>query len=132
MTRVAAGRDFQGRVMSDTASTGTGAYAPACFLAVTEDGAAPADADTALAGELTGGGFARVQATYAKTAGSSSYTLTRTLTSSDATARTIRKLAVFNAPGPPPAGTMVFETLVPNPPTLIATDQVALTETVNL
>lgn len=129
MTRVAAGRDFQSRVMADTASTGTGSYAAANYIALTETATAPADADTALTGELTAGGLGRAQAAYAHGAGASTYTLTKTFTSSDATARTIQKIGVFNAAT---VGTMVFETAVPSPPQLVSGDQVALTETVTL
>jgi len=127
--RVAAGRDFQGNVMGATASTGTGIYAAANFIALTESAVAPADADTALAGELTAGGLARAQAAYAKTAGSSSYTLTKTFTSADGVTRTIAKIGVLNAAS---LGTLVFETAVPSPPALVSGDQVALTETVTI
>lgn len=129
--RTAAGRDFQSRVMGNSTETGagTGLMRPADYIAVTENAVAPADSDTALAGELTGGGFTRAIAAYAHTAGATSYTLTKTFTSSDGSARTINKMAVFNAST---AGTMVFETLVPSPPTLVSGDQLTLTETVNI
>lgn len=127
--RVASGRDLQSRVLGDTASTGTGAYAPANWMAITENTTAPADADTALLGELTGGGLARAQAAYAHTAGASTYTLTKTFTSSDATARTANKVGVFNAST---AGTMMFETPVPSPPTLVSGDSLTLTHTVTI
>ena len=129
MTRVAAGRDFQSRVMGDTASTGTGIYSSANFIALTENATAPADSDTVLAGELTSGGFTRAIAAYAHGAGTSTYTLTKTFTSSDATSRVLQKIAVFNALS---GGTMVFETAIPSPPTLVSGDQVALTETVTI
>lgn len=132
--RVAAGRDFQGRVMGNSAAAGagTGTMRPADYIALTENAVAPADADTALTGELTGGGLERAIAAFAMTAGATSYTLTKTFTSSDATARTINKIGVFNAAGPPPAGTMVFETAVPSPPTLVSGDQLTITETVSI
>lgn len=127
--RTNAGADFQARVMSDTASTGTGSYAPATYLAVTEDATAPVATDTTLTGELAAGGLARAVGVYAHTAGASSYTLTKTWTSSDATTRTIRKYGIFNAAA---AGTMVFETLVPNPPVLVSGDTLTITATINL
>jgi hypothetical protein len=127
--RTAAGRDLQSRVLGDTASTGTGAYAPANWIALTENATAPADTDTVLTGELTAGGLARAQAVYAHTAGASTYTLTKTFTSSDATARTINKAAVLNAST---AGTMMFETAVPSPPTLVSGDSLTLTHTITL
>ena len=127
--RGAPGRDFQARVMGDTASTGTGLYAAANWIALTENATAPADADTALTGELTAGGFARAQAVYAHTAGSSTYTLTKTFTSADATTRTLQKIGVLNLSA---LGTLVFQTAIPSPPALVSGDQVALTSTVNL
>lgn len=129
--RTAAGRDFQSRVMGNSteAGAGTGLMRPADYIALTENAVAPADADTALAGELTAGGLGRAIATYAHTAGASTYTLTKTFTSSDATARTINKAGVFNASS---GGTMVFETAVPSPPTLVSGDQLTITETVTI
>ncbi len=127
--RTFAGRDLQARVLADPGSTGTGNYAPANFMALTEDATVPAEADTALAGELTGGGLQRAQATYAHTAGALTYTLTKTFTSSDATARKINKVGVFNAPT---VGTMMFETLSPSPPTLVSGDNVTLTSTITM
>lgn len=129
MTRVAAGRDFQSRVMGDTASNGTGLYAAARFVAVTENATAPADADTALTGELTGSGFIRATAAYAHTPGATTYTLTITMTSADATTRTLQKVGIFNAST---TGTLVFETVIPSPPTLVSGDAVTFTSTVSL
>jgi hypothetical protein len=129
MLRVDAGKDFQSRVMGDTASTGTGSYAAANYIALTENSTAPAASDTALTGELTTEGFARAQAAYAHTAGASTFTLTKTFTMSSGTSRTIQKGAVFNASS---GGTMVFETAMPSPPTLVPSDQVAVTETVTI
>ncbi len=132
--RVSSGRDFQSRVMGDGTATGagTGLMRPADYIALSEDATAPADTDVALLGELvvaTSAGLERAQATYAHTAGSTSYTLTKTFTLTGATARTIRKMAVFNQPA---AGTMVFESAVPNPPTMQTNDQLTITETVNI
>ena len=129
--RTAAGRDFQSNVMGGgaLAGAGTGAMRPADYIGLTENATAPADADTALAGELSAGGFARAQAAYAHTAGATNYTLTKTFTSSDGTARTINKIGVFNAAA---AGVMAFETAVPSPPTLVSGDQLTITETVNI
>lgn len=127
--RTNAGGDFQARVMGDTASTGTGSYASASYIALTENATAPAAGDTTLTGELTTGGLGRAQATYAHTNGTTTYTLTKAFTSSDGTARTINKVAVFNASS---TGTMVFETAVASPPTIISGDQLTVTETVTM
>ncbi len=129
--RTNAGRDFQCRVMGDGAngSAGTSTMRPADYLALTENNTAPALADTALTGELTAGGLGRLQATYAHTASALTYTLVRSWTSSDGTARTINKSAVLNAAT---TGTMVFTSLVPSPPTLVAGDSMQLTVTVDI
>ena len=129
--RTNAGRDFQCRVMGDGAngSAGTGTMRPADYLALTENNTAPALGDTALTGELTTGGLGRLQATYAHTAASLTYTLVRTWTSSDGSARTINKCGVFNASS---TGTLVFTSLVPSPPTLVAGDSLQITVTVDI
>ena len=127
--RTAAGRDHQARTSFDTASTGTGAYASARFVAVTENATAPADGDTALTGELTASGFARASAAYAHTLGATTTTLTLTMTSSDATTRTLQKLAIFNAAS---AGTMAYSTAIPSPPTLVSGDAVTFTSTITM
>jgi len=119
--------------MSDTASNGTGIYAPANYLALTETATAPADADTALTGELAAasGGLIRAQAAFTYTSGANTYTLTKTFTmnANDGASRTIQKLGVFNAAT---AGIMVFSSAVPNPPAMVPGDQLAVTETVSL
>jgi hypothetical protein len=127
--RTNAGADFQSRVMADTASTGTGSYAAANYMALSTDATAPALADTTLTGELVGSGLQRQQAAYAHTAGATTYTLTKTFTSSDGTARTINKIGIFNAAS---TGTLVFETAVPSPPVLVSGDSLTNTETVTM
>lgn len=132
--RTDAGKDFQSRVMGDTASTGTGSYAAANYIALTANTTAPAAGDTTLTAEITtaGGGLIRAQATYAHTAGASTYTLTKTFTTngSDSLPVTVGKIGVFNASS---SGTMVFETLVSPTATLSAVgDQLTITETVTI
>lgn len=127
--RTNAGRDFQSRVMGDTASTGTGTYAAANYIALTTDATTPALTDTTLTSELTASGLGRAQAVYAHTGGTLTYTLTKTFTSSDATPRTINKIGVFNAVS---TGTLVFATAVPSPPTLVSGDSLTITETVDI
>lgn len=132
--RVDAGRDFQSRVMGDTASTGTGTYASATYIGLTANNAAPAAGDTVLTGEITtaGGGLVRAQGAYAHTAGALTYTLTRiyTANASDALPVVIAKIGVFNAAA---AGTMVFESLLSSTASLgVVNDQVQVTETVTI
>lgn len=127
--RTAAGRDFQSRVMGDTASTGTGSYAAANYIAMTESSVAPADGDTTLSGELTDSGLARAQGVYAHVAGATTYTITKTFTSGTATARTPAKAGMFNASS---SGSMVFETLITNPPALQLGDAITCTWTITI
>lgn len=124
--RTDAGRDHQIRVSFDTASTGTGSYAAANYIGLTEDATAPNASDTTLTSELTGEGLARAQAMYAHTNGTATATLTKTFTMSSGTSRTIRHAGDFNASS---SGTMAYKTAVPSPPTLVPGDSVAITWT---
>lgn len=125
--RTDAGRDFQARVMGDTASTGTGSYASATYIGVTANATAPATGDTTLTGEIASGTLIRAQATYAHTNGTATYTLTKTFTSDQTV--TIAKIGIFNASS---AGTMVFETSLNATASLVSGDQLQITETVTL
>lgn len=132
--RTSGGADFQARVMSDTASTGTGSYAAANWIALTANTAAPAAGDTALTGEIAtaGGGLLRAQAAYAHTLGTNTYTLTKTFTgnASDVYPVAIAKIGVLNAAT---VGGLVFETLLNAVATLNASgDAVTVTETVTM
>lgn len=134
--RTNAGIDLQARVMFDTASNGTGSYAAANYIALTENNAAPAAGDTTLTGELNnaGGGLNRAQATYAHTNGTNIVTLTKTFTKnvSDggaADTRTVAKAGNFNAST---VGTLAFETLVTPTAPMVSGDLVAITWTKTL
>ena len=107
MTITNAGKDFQARVMADTASSGAGSYAPATYMGLTADATAPSAASTALTGELAGGSMGRAVGAYGHTTGTSSWTLTRTV-SVDRTV-TVAKIGIFNAAS---GVTLVFESLL--------------------
>jgi hypothetical protein len=130
--RTTAGADYEAMLLAG-ASNGTGSSAPANYIGLSTNATAPAAGDTVLAGELNnaGGGLNRAQALYAHTAGTSSYTLTKTFTAnaSDGASNTIQKIGIFNAAS---SGTMFLETAVPNPPTLVSGDQLTITETVSI
>lgn len=128
--RTTAGASFQANQMSGTATT------VANYIALTTNSTAPAVGDTSLASELAAasGGLIRATAAFtitSNTGTAATYTLTKTFTANanDGASNTINKIGVFNAAS---AGTLVFETLVPNPPTLIPGDSVAITETVTI
>lgn len=93
--RTDAGRDHQARVMADTASNGTGAYAAANWIALSSSSAPPSAASTTLPGEVTGGTLVRAQAAYAHTTGTATYTLIKTFTSDRDV--TVYGYGVFNA-----------------------------------
>ena len=126
--RTNAGADFQSAQMGGTPG------AAANYMALTANNAAPALTDTTLTGEIAtaSGGLIRKLATYAHTAGTTIYTLTATFTgnASDVYPVTPAKIGIFNAAT---VGTLVFETLIPTPPTLAASgDAITITETVTL
>lgn len=125
--RTNAGRDWQAKVMGDTASNATGAYAPATYIGLTADNTAPNAADVSLTGEIAVGTLARAQAVYAHTNGTATYTLTKTFTSDQTV--TVSKLGVFTASA---GGTMAFESLLNQPAALLSGDQVVITFTVTL
>jgi len=111
--------------MGDTASNGSGTYAPATWIACTADATTPAATSTTLTGELTGGTFARGQGVYSHTTGTSSYTLTKSFTSDRIV--TVAKFGVFTAST---AGVMVFETLLDSTAALRSGDTFQIVHTV--
>lgn len=127
MARTNAGRDWMARVMADTASNGSGSYAPANWIALSSDGAAPNVANTTLPGEITGGTFARAQGAYAHTNGLASYTLIHTFTSDRNI--TVQKAGIFTASS---GGTLAFETLLDAPAQTKPGDTIQFVHTVTL
>lgn len=125
--RTNAGRDHQARVVGDTASDGTGAYASANWIGLTANATAPLAIDTVLTGEITSGTLIRDQAIYAHTNGTDTFTLTAVFTSDQTV--TIEKVGVFNDPA---AGTMAYESLLDTPVNLVSGDQVQITVTIEI
>jgi hypothetical protein len=125
--RTNGGADWQSGIMGNSASNGTGTYAPACYIAVTADTATPVATDTTLPGEVMSGTLIRAVAIYAHTVGSTSYTLSLTMTSDQTLV--LNKIGVFTAIT---GGVMVFETLLNAPVSMISGDQVLIVETVNV
>jgi hypothetical protein len=97
------------------------------WIGLTADATAPAAGDTTLSGEIVGGGFTRAVGTYAHTGSTASYTVSLTFTA--ASTATISKMGVFNAVT---SGTLVFESLVANSPTLVSGDTLTVVSTVSL
>jgi hypothetical protein len=105
---------------------------PGAWCGVTENATAPAAGDVSLAGELAGSGWDRRLCAWAHTAGANTYVLTTTFTSADGTTRTPAKAGFFNGSRILTGLRMLFETLIVPTATLVAADQVTLTETVTI
>lgn len=125
--RTRGGRDWQARVMADTASTGTGAYASGSYIGVTENDDAPDIDNTTLNGEIAVGTLARAQAVYSHTNGTAAYTLTKAFVADGSV--TLAKMGVFNAAA---AGTLIFESLLNAVSVMTPGDTTNVTETVTL
>lgn len=125
--RTSAGRDWQSRLMGDTSSNATGAYAPANWVGLSTTDADPTDADTTMAGEITSGSLARAQGIYAHTLGTASYTITKVF-SADQVARVYRA-GVFNAPS---GGTLVWEDRLDSDTPLRPGDTIQVTQVVSI
>jgi hypothetical protein len=114
--------------------SGAGGTATAAYMGLTANSAAPAAGDTTLAGEIAtaGGGLIRALATYAHTAGTATYTLSKTFTANgnDSLPVTIAKQGIFTAVT---VGTLVYETLLSATATLTAVgDAITVTDTVTI
>lgn len=105
------------------------AQGPAWWMGLTTNNGAASASDTTMTGELTASGLGRALATFAHTTSATTYTLTKAYTSSDGTPRTIEKIGIFQHST---GGSLVFETAVPSPPTLVSGDQLTVTETVTI
>lgn len=121
-----AGQDFQYNVMANSASNGTGSFAPANYIALTSNATAPNVTDTTLANEATGGLARVIASSIAHTTGTNTYSLQKTFTSDQSL--TVNKIGIFNASS---TGTMVFETTI-TAATLVSGDQLQITETVTM
>jgi hypothetical protein len=124
-----AGKDFIAAQVGGAGGTATAAY-----IALTANSTTPAAGNTTLTGEIAtaGGGLIRALGTYAHTAGTSTYTISKTFTTngSDSLPVTIAKAGLFTASS---SGTMAFETLLSATATLSASgDTLTITQTVTL
>jgi hypothetical protein len=122
-----AGKDFIAAQIGGAGGTATAAY-----LALTANATAPAAGDTTLTAEIVtaGGGLLRAIGTYAHTAGTSTYTITKTFTAngSDSLPVTVAKVGLLTASS---SGTLVFETALSPTATLSASgDTLTITQTV--
>lgn len=125
--RTTSGRDWQARLMGDSASNGSGLYASGSYMGVSADTGAPNAANTVLPGEVASGTLARKQVAYSHTIGTSSYALTGVFVFDQDI--TLAKLGIFNAAS---GGTLVFESLLNAVVVGKPGDQSTLTETVTI
>lgn len=103
--------------------------APASWMGITTDVAAPGATDTTLASEETTNGLGRAYASYAHTASAASYTLAKTFTYTGSSSKTLHKIGVFLALV---GGIMAFESVL-NADAIVAVngDITTVTETVS-
>lgn len=104
--------------------------APARYMALTENAGAASAADTTLTGELTTGGMGRTLATFAHTAGTTTYTLIKSF-SVTATFPAIHKMGLFFHSTASTAP-LIFETVLNADANVINGDTLQVTETVTL
>jgi hypothetical protein len=105
-------------------------YGSGRYMALTQDAAAAAATDTALASEITTGGCARALAAYAHTLGQSTYTLTKAF-SVTSTFAAIHKMAIFMV-GTGVAGPMLYESVLNADASVVNGDSLTITETVTI
>ena len=103
---------------------------PAMFIGVSSDSGAPAATDTTLASESTTNGFTRTLATWAHTAGASTYTMSVTFTATGSF--TLNKWALFGAANTTAGGAMPFEAAETSPPSMLSGDTVTQTVTITI
>ena len=125
--RTNSGRDWQAGVMASNVSDGSGAFAPATWIGLSDNSTPASASHTTLTGELTGGTLARSNASYAHTDGTASYTLIRTFTSDRIT--TVYKYGTFNASS---GGVMAFECDFDDPVSLKVGDTIQVVDTIAL
>jgi hypothetical protein len=124
--RTNSGTDFQSGVMGG-ASNGTGAFAPATYLAVSADVNPVVVTDLTLMGEILTGSLARTLATYAHTTGATSFTQTVVFTSDQTI--TLSKSGLFNIGS---GGRVCWEELWIQPRLLTSGDQLSVSIQVNI
>jgi hypothetical protein len=118
-----AGKDFISAQLGSTSAATNGAN----YIALSSNTAAPAVTDTTLTGEITTDGLERAQGTYAHETGTSTFTVTRTFTASDAHAD-VQKAGLFTAAS---SGTMMAENTF-TAVSLASGDQLTITWTITL
>jgi hypothetical protein len=120
-----AGQDFIRQQIGETSSGNIGTNG-ANYIALSSNTATPAASDTTLTGEITTGGLARAQGTYAEVS-TDQFTITKTFTAS-ATHTSVQKAGLFTASS---SGTMMAENTFTSV-SLASGDQLTITWTITL
>jgi len=100
------------------------------YMALTENSGAASASDTALTGEITSGGCGRTLATFAHTASTTTYTLTKAF-SVTGTFPAIHKMGLFFV-STASVGPLIFETVLNADASVVNGDTLTITETVTL
>jgi hypothetical protein len=102
------------------------------YVALSNDGTAPAASDTALTSELTGNGLDRAQGTVTLATGAGNQTtIQKVFTYLGGGSQAVQKTALFDAAGPPVAGVMAHEIQFTQR-TLFTNDTLTVTFTITL
>lgn len=101
------------------------------FIGLTENAGAPAAGDTALTGEITTGGASRALGTYAHTAGTNTFTLTKSF-SITGTFPAIHKAGAFTCSTLTATGIMAFESALNADANVVSGDTLQITWTFTL
>jgi hypothetical protein len=118
-----AGKDFIAAQVGSTSPGTNGAN----YIALSSNSAAPAATDTSLTGEINTNGLNRAQGTYSHTAGTNTFTVSKTFTATG-TVTDVQKTGLFTASS---GGTMVAENTFATAD-LISGDQLTVTWTITI
>lgn len=118
-----AGKDMIAKQLGSTSPITNGAN----YIGLTVDTGAPAAGDTTLLGEISTGGLARAQGTYAHTNGTNTYTVSKQFTAS-ASHTAVQKAGLFTLAS---GGTMMAENTFSSV-NLISGDQITITWTITI
>ncbi|TLY07104.1 MAG: hypothetical protein E6K88_07255 [Thaumarchaeota archaeon] len=119
-----AGMDFIAKQLGDTLGLGING---ANYIALTTDSTAPAATDTTLTSEITTNGLTRTQGTYAHTAGTDNWTVSKTFTATGSFTG-VQKAGLFTLAA---VGTMMAENTFASV-NLANGDQLTITWTIDL
>jgi len=121
---------------SATDPTGTPVYSimPSCrpiYMGITAEASAASAASTVLTTEQTANGLARVKCTYAHSDDAATFTLAAAWTATG-TVASLHRIGLFTAANTTAAGVLVFESVLNADVSVVADDNISVTDTVTL